>query len=172
MNSWWIHPRYLAAHAVAALGDADLRDGVHLRLLPSRALGLALSPMPVWTLPPQPLDPLPGMAWFDRHGRPWTSGVLDDAGGEAIGWFNGNLPQGLRLLAVEAAFAAGDGDIALLDRIDQRCWAIARAHHTSWPHRPSPWCGCAGVGRCSCAAGSSTRCRRWSKRLAAHRCCG
>lgn len=120
MNSWWIHPRFLAAHAVAARGDADLPDGVHLRLLPSKAVGLALSPMPVWTVPAWPLDPLPGMAWFDRRGRPWTSGVLDDAGGEAFGWFSGSLPDGLRLLAVEAGFANGEGEIALLDRIDDR----------------------------------------------------
>lgn len=129
MNSWLIDPRYFSAYAatvgmdsVDAVADADMRKGTHLRLFPSSALGLALAPFMLWPVEAVASDPL-SMNWFGRNGTPFATPDIDAAGGELIGWRQAAPPQDGWLSGVEARFrgaGAADGEIALLDRLDNR----------------------------------------------------
>lgn len=132
MNSWLIHPRYFSAHAAsvgidpaAAVPDADLRKGTHLRLFPSAALGLPLAPFLLWPVEPVASDP-PPINWFGRGDKAFATPDIDAAGGELIGRRPVTPPQDGWLAGVEARFrGAGeaDGEIALLDRLGQRVLA-------------------------------------------------
>jgi hypothetical protein len=129
MNSWLIAPRHFSAYAAsvgfdpaAAVPDADLRKGTHLRLFPSAALGLPLAPFLLWRVDAVAADPLP-MSWFGRNGQAFATPNIDAAGGELIGWRSVTPPQDGWLAGVEARFrgaGASDGQIALLDRLDNR----------------------------------------------------
>lgn len=130
MNSWLVHPRYFSAFA-AAVGmgpdapDPDLPKGTHLRLFPSAALGLPLAPFLLWPVEAVPSDPL-AMNWFGRSGKAFATPDIDAAGGELIGWRQATPPQDGWLGGVEARFrgaGAADGQIALLDRLDNRMLA-------------------------------------------------
>lgn len=132
MNSWFVHPHYFSAYAAtvgvdpsAAVPDADLRKGTHLRLFPSAALGLPLAPFLLWPVECFAADPL-AMSWFGRNGRSFATPDIDAAGGELIGWRQVVPPQDGWLAGIEARFrgaTALDGEIALLDRLDQRVLA-------------------------------------------------
>jgi len=132
MNSWLIHPRYFSLYAAtvgvepaAAVPDADLRKGTHLRLFPSAALGLPLAPFLLWPVEAVASDPL-AMNWFGRSGQAFATPDIDAAGGELIGWRQAAPPQDGWLGGVEARFrgaGAADGRIALLDRLDNRVLA-------------------------------------------------
>lgn len=132
MNSWLINPRYFSAYAAtvgmspaaapASDTDADLREGTHLRLFPSAALGLPLAPFLLWPVEAVPSDPL-AMSWFGRSGQAFATPDIDAAGGELIGWRQATPLQDGWLAGVEARFrgaGAADGQIALLDRLDSR----------------------------------------------------
>jgi hypothetical protein len=118
--SWFIHPRYLSAYAAAADRDPDLQKGTHLRLFPSDVIGFPLAPWRLWDLPALRTEAVP-IQWFDLEGRPLPAPDLDAAGGEAIGWITGTLPNQARLIGVEVEFTGGGpGEIAVLDRIEHR----------------------------------------------------
>jgi hypothetical protein len=120
-------PGYLAAVAAAARGDADLPDGVHLRILPAPILGFPLMPFFVLRAVPSVVEPR--VYWRDGTGRQLAQPSLDAAGGVLIGDI---VPpsgrQDDRDLAVELI---GDGSftgsIALLDRVADRVF-FERSH--------------------------------------------
>ena len=50
----WFSRRLLSAHAIRATGDPDLPDGIHLRLILDKALGLPLTPFLLYPLQTRP----------------------------------------------------------------------------------------------------------------------
>ena len=71
-----------AALAVAARGDPDLPDGVHLRLMPSPALGFPIAPFGIYRAEPIVTDPQ--LLWRDRRGNVLAHPDLDVAAGWLI----------------------------------------------------------------------------------------
>ena len=126
MSTFLAHPTIFAAYAAAAAGDPDLRTGTHLRLFPSSVIGFPLSPFAVWEIPAEPVRTLP-FAWFDRDRKPLAQLDLDVAGGEAFGWQTAILPGEARLIGVEAQFPDESGEIAILDRSEDRLIAARSA---------------------------------------------
>src|SRR5215472_11972497 len=75
-------PDLFAAVALAARGDADLPDGVHLRLLPSPSLGFPIAPFGIYRVTPRLATPQ--LVWRDRAGKVLSGPTLDAAGGVLI----------------------------------------------------------------------------------------
>lgn len=126
MSTFLAHPSVFSDYAVAADADADLRQGTHLRLFPSTSIGFPIAPFALWEMPAQPVRALP-FTWFDRHRQPLAELNLDQADGEAIGWLTAILPDQARLIGVEARFPAGPGEIAILDKVEDRVIATRSA---------------------------------------------
>lgn len=51
----WFSRRLLSAHAVRAIGDPDLPDALHLRLIPDNGIGLPLTPFLVYPMETRPM---------------------------------------------------------------------------------------------------------------------
>lgn len=118
--TWFIHPRYLSSYAAAADRDPDLREGTHLRLFPSNVIGIPLAPWRIWEMQALMTRELT-VKWFGRQGRLRPPFDLNAAGGEAIGWITGGIPDQARLIGVEVRLDSGvPGEIAVLDRIEDR----------------------------------------------------
>ena len=76
-------PDLFAEVAVAARGDEDLPDGVHLRLMPSPALGFPIAPFAIFRVVAFLAEPQ--VLWRDRAGKVLPAASLDAAGGVLFG---------------------------------------------------------------------------------------
>jgi hypothetical protein len=119
-----------AAVALAARNDADLPDGVHLRLMPSPSLGFPIAPFGIYRV--EPFIATPQLIWRDRAGRVLSEPALAAAGGVLLADILQPSADGtVRDVAVEiVADGLFEGSIALLDRVDNRIFAQrSRAPH-------------------------------------------
>ena len=109
-----------AAIAAAARADTDLPDGVHLRLMPSPALGFPIAPFGVWRVVPFVVTPQ--VIWRDRRGNVLSEPSLAAAGGVLVADILAPSADGsLRDVAVElVSDGPFEGTIALLDRVANR----------------------------------------------------
>jgi hypothetical protein len=116
-------PDLFAAVALAARSDADLPDGVHLRLMPSSSLGFPIAPFGVYRV--TPFVVAPQLIWHDRTGKVLPEPTLDAAGGVLIADILPPSTDGsVRDVAVElVSDGPFEGSIALLDRVGNRVFA-------------------------------------------------
>ena len=112
-----------SAVALAARGDADLPDGVHLRLLPAPVLGFPVTPFGIWRVTPYVIEPQ--LVWRDRSGKVLPQPALDAAGGVLIADIAAPSTDGsICDVAVELVAEAGfTGSLTLLDRVGNRVFA-------------------------------------------------
>jgi hypothetical protein len=116
-------PGLFAANALAARGDADLPDGLHLRLTPSPVLGFPLAPFAIYRVAPYLAEP--SVVWRSRRGEVLAEPSLEAADGVLYGdLFGPSESEDVRDLAVELVIdGAFDGSIALIDRVENRLFA-------------------------------------------------
>lgn len=121
--SFFAPPDLFSSVALAARGDADLPDGVHLRLMPAPVLGFPVTPFGIWRVTPFVTDPQ--IVWRDRTGKVLGEAALDSAGGVLIAEIIAPSTDGsVRDVAVELIAAADfRGSITLLDRVGNREFA-------------------------------------------------
>jgi hypothetical protein len=123
-------PETFAATAIGApsendpsvRADPDLPPGIHLRLLPSQALGFPLAPFGIFAVRPDPTE-LEGndVLWRDRRGTV-VPGRLDDAGGILTADITISVEGGVDV-AVEVLGDGFAGRVSLLDRVGDRTLA-------------------------------------------------
>ena len=115
-------PDLFAAIAAAARADADVPDGVHVRLMPSPALGFPLAPFAIYRVRPSIAEPQ--VFWRDRRGNPLPSPSLEAAGGVLIADLTPPSGSDDRDVAV-ALLSDGSfsGSIALIDRVANRVFS-------------------------------------------------
>src|SRR5215470_4615956 len=116
-------PDLFAAIALAARGDADLPDGVHLRLMPSPTLGLPIAPFGIFRV--TPFVTTPQVLWRDRAGKVLSGPTLAAAAGVLIADIlapssDGSLVDVAVELVTDGPF---EGSMTLLDRIGDRIYA-------------------------------------------------
>src|SRR5215471_17219184 len=93
-------PDLFAAIALAAHGDADLPEGVHLRLMPSPALGFPIAPFGIYRVTPFVVTPQ--VIWRDRRGNVVADPAYAASGGVLVGDILAPSADGsLRDVAVE-----------------------------------------------------------------------
>jgi hypothetical protein len=116
-------PDLFAAVALAANGDSDLPDGVHLRLMPSPALGFPVAPFGLYRVTPFVVTPQ--VIWRDRRGNVAAEPAFSAAGDVLIGDILAPSADGSsRDVAVELmADGPFDGTLTLLDRVGNRALA-------------------------------------------------
>jgi len=112
-----------AAIAVAAHHDADLPEGVHLRLMPSPSVGFPVAPFGVYRT--TPFLATPQVIWRDRAGKVVAEPSLTAAGGVLVADIQPPSADGSqRDVAVElVSDGPFEGSIALLDRVGHRVFA-------------------------------------------------
>jgi hypothetical protein len=112
-----------AAVALAAQGDSDLPDGVHLRLMPSPALGFPIAPFGIYRVTPFVVTPQ--VIWRDRRGNVIAEPAFTAAGGVLIGDILAPSADGTSQdvgveLITDGPF---DGTLVLIDRVGNRVFA-------------------------------------------------
>jgi len=128
-SSWFAQTGVFSAYAAVCEGDdGDLAKGLHLRVFPSSEIGFPLAPLHVWKMPALRQLPL-DFFWSDRAGRPLATPDLNLAGGELIGTVKAAMPDA-SLIGVEVRFAGGEGQVTLLDRIEQR--VVSQRSRNRW----------------------------------------
>ncbi|MGH9311523.1 MAG: hypothetical protein ACRD1U_19245, partial [Vicinamibacterales bacterium] len=116
-------PDLFAAMATAAGQDDDLPDGIHLRLMPSPALGFPLMPFGIFAIEPRPGEPQ--VLWRNARGVVLPEPSLDQAEGVLIGDI---LPPSTTGDAIDIAVelltdGSFEGSFELLDRIEERVFS-------------------------------------------------
>lgn len=103
--------------------DPDLQPGIHLRLLPSPALGFPLAPFGIFKVTPLPVD-VGDVIWRDREGHS-VGPFLANAGGILTVDVAPPAAGGV-WVAIELLTDRLDGQLTLLDRVDNRVLAVRR----------------------------------------------
>lgn len=101
--------------------DLDLPPGVHLRVLPSPALGFPLAPFGIFRVHPFPVD-LEDVLWRDREGNV-VGPDLASAGGVLFA-DTAPPPNDEFDIALEVVTDGLDGTATLLDRVGDRVLAV------------------------------------------------
>ncbi|MBD0682681.1 hypothetical protein [Pseudomonas sp. PSB11] len=115
-------PSLFAQVALAARADADLPDGVHLRLLPSPLLGFPVAPFGIWRVTPDLAEP--EVLWRDRGGRVLPEPSLEAAGGVLIADIARPQPESDVVdVAVELLVDGFEGRVELIGRVGHRVLA-------------------------------------------------
>jgi hypothetical protein len=116
-------PDLFAAVANAARGDDDLPDGIHLRLMPSPALGFPVMPFAIFAIEPRPAEPQ--ILWRNGRGVVLPEPSLDAAEGVLVGDIVPPSASGDAIdLAVElVSDGSFEGSFELLDRVGQRVFS-------------------------------------------------
>ena len=114
--------------------DPDLPTGTHLRVVPSADLGFPLAPLLVWDLAADRVEV--GYTWRTPDDRLLATPDLDAAGGQLLGSPTGSAPVDVVHLGVEARFRGGDGEVALVQQVDDGRGVAARSSRDggSRPH--------------------------------------
>ena len=116
-------PDLFAAVAVAAHRDPDLPDGVHLRLMPSPALGFPIAPFGIYRVTPFVMTPQ--VIWRDRRGNAIPAPAFTAADGVLIGDILAPSADGSSQDVAVELMTDGpfDGTLALIDRVGNRVFA-------------------------------------------------
>lgn len=116
-------PDLFAALGLAARGNADLADGVHIRLMPSPVLGFPVAPFGIYRV--QPILADAQVLWRDREGKVLAQPSLDGAGGVLLADLSApSLDGSAQDVAVELVTDSDfEGSVALLDRVGNRVYA-------------------------------------------------
>ncbi|HXP00293.1 MAG TPA: hypothetical protein VN813_07310, partial [Luteibacter sp.] len=119
MSTFFAEPSTLCAYCAADPGGDFLAKGTHLRVLPSRMLGLPL--MPFVAMPVNVLDIREKLFVWGDDPVPEMGADLDAAGGEVTGYLPKPLSGGRRVIGVEVVFVSGgSGSVAVIDTTDDR----------------------------------------------------
>lgn len=116
-------PDLFAAVANAARHDADLPDGIHLRLMPSPVLGFPLMPFAIFAVEPRLAEPQ--LLWRDRRGNIVTELLLEAAEGVLVADIS---PPSTSSDAIDVAVelisdGSFEGSFELIDRVEQRVFS-------------------------------------------------
>lgn len=111
------------AVALAAHRDPDLPDGVHLRLMPSPALGFPIAPFGIYRVTPFVVTPQ--VIWRDRHGNIIADPAFIAAGGVLIADILAPSVDGSSQDVAVEVITDGpfDGTLTLIDRVGNRVFA-------------------------------------------------
>jgi hypothetical protein len=116
-------PDLFAAVANAARGDNDLPNAIHLRLMPSPALGFPVMPFAIFAVQPRPAEPQ--VLWRNERGVILPEPSLEMADGVLVGDILPPSTTGDALdVAVELVTDGSfEGTFELLDRVGQRVFS-------------------------------------------------